>query len=320
MNTPPAAGGAARLDHWGVIRAQGDDAASFLHGQLTNGVTSLDGRSARLAGYCSAKGRLLASFIVWRAADGSVLLACHASLLAATLKRLAMFVMRAKCTLVDASAELPLWGLAAAGAQAACPGLAVWGQVETEDGATVIRLPDGDGMARALRIGSAPPVESESAMPAISATTWAWLEVASGLPTIEAATADRFVPQMLNFELVGGVDFAKGCYPGQEVVARSQYRGTVKRRMFRFDCDAPVAPGQEVFDAADPSQPAGMVCNAASWPGEELGNGKQRWSLLAEVKLAAQAAGHLHLGAADGPVLTAAALPYALPSLDDAAA
>jgi folate-binding protein YgfZ len=140
----------------------------------------------------------------------------------------------------------------------------------------------------------------------LESVTWHWLEVSSGLPLIEAATVDQFVPQMVNFELIGGVDFKKGCYPGQEVVARSQYRGTLKRRMFLFDVPAAAQPGQELFHSADPGQPAGLVANAAASP-----DGGSR--ILAEVKLAALDHGSLHLGAADGPVLTQRELPYAVP-------
>jgi folate-binding protein YgfZ len=142
--------------------------------------------------------------------------------------------------------------------------------------------------------------------PAIGLDQWRWLEVQSGIPTIEPATVDQFVPQMLNFEIVGGVDFQKGCYPGQEVVARSQYRGTIKRRMFLFDCDAAAAAGQEIFHSDDPGQPAGMIVNAAQGP-------SGIWSVLAEAKLAALASGSLRLGTVDGPLLHTRPLPYALP-------
>jgi folate-binding Fe-S cluster repair protein YgfZ len=111
---------------------------------------------------------------------------------------------------------------------------------------------------------------------------------------------------MLNFELVGGVNFQKGCYPGQEIVARSQYRGTVKRRTFLFDVDAAAAPGQEVFHSADPGQPAGQVANAAP---RVDGTGA---SVLVEIKLAALEGGDIHLGSADGPVLAQRELPYAV--------
>jgi len=281
--------GAARLTDWGVIRASGLDAASFLQSQLTQDVLGLDAQRACLAGWCSAKGRLLASLVVWRPTPDEVLMACSADVMPSVLKRLSMFVLRAKCRLGDASAQLPLWGVAGA---AAC--VAPWRRA---DG--LIGLPPAHGVARALFVGDDP------ALPALGAAAWSWLEVASGVPRIVAATAEQFVPQMVNFEVVGGVNFQKGCYPGQEVVARSQYRGTMKRRAFVFESPAAAAPAQEVFHSDDREQPAGMVANAASWQGRHL--------LLAEVKLAALDGGALHLGSADGPVLTRADMPYAVP-------
>jgi folate-binding protein YgfZ len=286
--------GAVRLADWGVIRAAGADAATFLQSQLTQDVRGLDAERATLAGWCSAKGRLLASFVVWRPDPETVLLACSADVLPAVLRRLSMFVLRAKCKLSDASAEWPLWGVA--GGASPPP----W----RREGAR-IGLPGAQGVARALHVGDAPP-----GLPSLDAPAWAWLEVTSGLPRITAATVEQFVPQMINLELVGGVDFQKGCYPGQEVVARSQYRGTLKRRAFVFDVAAAAAPGQELFHSADAQQPAGMVVNAASWQG--------RHRVLAEVKLAALAAGSLHLGDAAGPALVRIEMPYAVP-LDAAA-
>ncbi|MDH4061444.1 MAG: folate-binding protein [Aquincola sp.] len=296
--TPPQ--GVSRLDEWGVIRATGPDAAAFLHGQLTNDIEHLETGVARLAGYCSAKGRLLASFVVWRPAPDEVLLACSADLLPATLKRLSMFVLRAKCRLSDASGDFALYGLA--GAPAAATGLRP-GESRSDAGRHTIRLADVDGVARAMLAqpaGDAPP-----AYPPLEAGSWQWLEAASGVPRIVAATSEQFVPQMVNLELVGGVNFQKGCYPGQEVVARSQYRGTLKRRAFLFTLPVPARPGQELFDAADPGQPAGMVVNAASWRGSTL--------VLAEVKLAAVGQEPLRLGSADGPALDPVALPYEVP-------
>jgi tRNA-modifying protein YgfZ len=291
--------GAARLSHWGVIRATGADAASFLHSQLTNDFASLGAHQARLAGYCSAKGRLLASFIAWKSAPDEILLACHASVLPATLKRLSMFVLRAKCKLSDASAELPLVGVV--GDDALVSGLATWGKRD-DAGRQVIRLPDAAGVTRALV--ASPMADMPLELPLAA---WQWLDVQSGVPAIEFATVEQFVPQMLNFELVGGVNFQKGCYPGQEIVARAQYRGTVKRRTFLFDVDAQAAAGQEVFHSADPGQPAGLVACAAPRPD---GRGA---SALVEVKLASLGQGTLHLGSADGAVLQRRELPYAVP-------
>jgi folate-binding protein YgfZ len=147
---------------------------------------------------------------------------------------------------------------------------------------------------------------------ALSNDAWRWVELQAGVAWIEPATVDQFVPQMLNLEVVGGVDFKKGCYPGQEVVARSQYRGTLKRRAFLFDLPAgsQAAPGQEIVDPDGPSQPVGMVVNAAAQPG---GHGA---SLLAELKLVALAradAGALRLVDANGPALQRRELAYAVP-------
>ena len=300
--------GAVALSHWGVIRAHGTDAVKFLQGQLTNDVALLGTSQARLAGFCSAKGRLQANFVVWKAGQDEVLLACSASVLHATLKRLSMFVMRAQCKLTDATADLPVWGLTGDAALPLVSGTAVWDKSGDASGNTVIRLPDANAQVRCLQVGT--PVSSAATL---SLDDWRWLEVQSGLPVIEASTAEKFVPQMLNYELVGGVDFQKGCYPGQEIVARSQYRGTIKRRMFLFDIDGEATPGQEVFHSNDPDQPAGMVVNAAPRPGAGNSDQTQAFSALVEVKLAALGDGTLHLGAVDGAVLVRRDLPYEVP-------
>jgi len=303
---------AVRLSHWGVIRAKGEDAASFLNGQLTQEALKLDLGQARLAGYCSPKGRLLASFVMWRSAPDEIALACSADLLATTLKRLSMFVMRAKCKLSDASAEIALWGVALPGllhGDAAHPVPASPYATSPVAGGTAIRLADAAGATRVLWAAPAdatPPWDTTS-----QADVWDWLEVQSGVPRIVAGTAEAFVPQMVNLELVGGVNFQKGCYPGQEIVARSQYRGTLKRRMVLAEGDADAVPGAEVFAAADPGQPAGQVVLAARLPHPE---GGARHAALVEVKRALTDAGELRLGTADGPLLRLRELPYAIPA------
>ncbi|HZE90252.1 MAG TPA: folate-binding protein [Rhizobacter sp.] len=300
--------GSVVLTHWGVIAARGADAASFLHSQLTSSFSPLGLSQARLAGYCSAKGRLLASFVGWKTSPEEILLACSADILAPTMKRLSMFVLRSKCKLSDVSAEIRLVGLAGPSATAWLGDVApdaTWLKAEL-NAASLIRLPDAAGAVRYL--WAAPADTALPDLPALAPATWKAAEVASGVPTIEAATVDQFVPQMLNFELLGGVDFQKGCYPGQEIVARSQYRGTVKRRTFLFNAAAPAAAGQEIFHSADPGQPAGMVVNAA--PALQPGAGS---SLLVELKLAALDGGNLHLGSIEGAALTLAQLPYAVP-------
>jgi folate-binding protein YgfZ len=142
-------------------------------------------------------------------------------------------------------------------------------------------------------------------LPALPRDTWSWLEVRSGVARVVAATADHFVPQMLNLELVGGVDFRKGCYPGQEVVARSQYRGTLKRRTVMVEASGPLAPGAEVFHPSDPSQPAGEVVLAAPGPQGE-------WSALVEVKRSMLDDG-LNFRS-EGVDMRVVELPYALPA------
>ena len=296
MNQSISLSGTAALTHWGVIRAQGADAVSFLQGQLTQDVAALGTQRAALAGYCSPKGRLLASFVVCQPAVDEVLLLCHISVLAATLKRLQMFVMRAKCKLTDATAELPLFGAAGDAAMALVVDVPIWGR--TEDG---LRLPDAQGAARAVLI--APKV---TPLPSLSLDAWQWLEVRSAIATIEAATVDQFVPQMLNYEQLGAVNFQKGCYPGQEIVARSQFRGTIKRRAYLFECDGPLQVAQEVFHSGDSEQPAGLVVNAAANPD---GSG---FSALVEVKMASLEGGSLHVGSAEGALLHLRALPYAM--------
>ncbi len=304
MTLPSPSSLAVPLSHWGVIRAVGAEAAQFLNGQLTQDVQSLGLGQARLAGYCSAKGRLLASFVIWKPGDEEVLLACHASVLAATLKRLSMFVLRAQCKLSDASSEAALVGVTGERAQFATEGLAVWGQ-RADANDTWIRLPDVAGIARAWKVTKA---AAPQAADPLALAAWQQLEVDSGIVTIEAATADLFVPQMLNFELIGAVNFQKGCYPGQEVVARSQYRGTTKRRTFLFAADGPVTAGQEVFHSGDPTQPAGLVASAAPAPD---GNATSlAHHALVEVKLAVLDGGTLHLGSPDGALLMPCPMPY----------
>ncbi len=295
-----AFGGFVRLTDWALLRAHGADAAAFLQSQLTQDVVGLQTGEARLSGYCTAKGRLLASFIVWRMRAEEFGLLCSADLAAAVRKRLSMYVLRARCRVDDASGEWSVFGLAGAAAQRLADGAQPWHTCQ-QGAQWFIGLPPVEQVPRWLLVQ---PAEVQvPALPALDTQAWGWLEVMSGVPRVTAATAEQFVPQMINFELVGGVHFQKGCYPGQEVVARSQYRGTVKRRMHLFATNGSALPGQEVFHSDDPAQPAGMVVNAAEVAGLPS-------RLLAEVKLAVLDSGSLHLGSADGPLLQRMPLPY----------
>lgn len=321
MHNEPTSGwvpeGVLRLRDWGLMTATGPDSASFLNGQLTQDLVQLPHGQTRLAGYCSAKGRLLATFWAWRTGSDSFALACSADLLAPTLKRLSMFVLRAKCKLATGTPDQDLFGLAgsavarwwaqAGGEPASLPAP---GHCVQHGAAWMVRLPDVEGVPRALLIQ--PVLQPPPALPALSDRDWAWLEVRSGIARVTLSTVEQFVPQMVNLELTGGVHFHKGCYPGQEVVARSQYRGTLKRRAYLWALQAPgaeVQPGDAIYAADDPGQPAGTVALAAPVPGQPGG-----WELLAETKIAAAEASALHLGSADGPRLQPLPLPYPLPA------
>lgn len=306
------------LPQFGVIDVAGDDAATFLHSQLTNDIEHLDAASARLSGYCSPKGRLLGSFLAWRAGHGVRLLVSK-DVQPAVQKRLSMFVLRAKAKLTDASDTLAVVGFAGdvrdalSGIFDALPD-GVHVKVDGPAG-TLIRVPDAAGRKRYLWIGPRAEVDARIAalggtLPVVSPAVWDWLDIRAGEPRITQPAVEQFVPQMVNFDVIGAVNFRKGCYPGQEIVARSQYRGTIKRRTalahVAGETDT-VHAGVELFHSDDPGQPCGMIVNAAAAPAGGV-------DALVEIKLAALDNGTVHLGSADGPVLAFDALPYAWPT------
>lgn len=305
-----------------IIAVTGEDAASFLHGQLTNDVEHLGNAEARLAGYCSPKGRLMASFLMWRNAE-TVFLQLPSELRAALQKRLSMFVLRAKARLSDVSADTAnavVLGIGGVRGQAALQSVlgtlppAPYTRIDHALG-TVIRLADAFGAARYQWLTSAET--AQDVLPALRSTlalgnsdAWRLSEIHAGIPQITLKTQEQFVPQMINYELIGGVNFKKGCYPGQEIVARSQYLGKLKRRAALASIDAPeAAAGDEVFDVADPDQPCGMIVNAAP-------NGAGGVDALVELKLAALEQGDIRLGSATGPALRFKPMPYALDALE----
>ncbi|MFL6694044.1 MAG: YgfZ/GcvT domain-containing protein, partial [Ramlibacter sp.] len=256
---------------------------------------------ARLAAFCNAKGRMLASFVVVARSPDEILLVTSRDLLAPTLKRLSMFVLRAKAKLTDATPEFDLRGLAGSAA-ALSEGLAPWGKRESGP-AQVVRLYPAEGQPRALWVAPAGTQVPQGS--ALSVEAWLWGEVRSGIAPVTAATVEAFVPQMLNYESVGGVNFKKGCYPGQEVVARSQFRGTLKRRAFVVHADRALQAGQDVFHASDPEQPCGLVAAAAPAPGGGF-------DAIVAIQLSAAQDGQLTAGSPAGPPLTLLPLPYAL--------
>jgi folate-binding protein YgfZ len=269
------------LDHLGLIAVTGADAASFLQNQLTAEVQSLGPNEARLAGLCSTKGRLLATFLCWRNESGFTL-QIERELLAPTLKHLGRYVLRAKAKLEDVTGQFSVFGLAGNRREIALkarfealPGVA-WA-IESGPAGTLIRVPDSVGLPRWLWIaprGPNEPQPDDDGGPNLAdSSIWRWLEIRAGLPHVTAATQDRFVPQMINFEALGGVSFKKGCYPGQEIVARSQYLGKLKRRttVARTTGDAGATGGLAgsdvvMLDGEKAGEPVGAVVNAEASP------------------------------------------------------
>jgi tRNA-modifying protein YgfZ len=307
----------------GVIRVQGADAVKFLQGQLTQDVALLGLSEARLAAWCSAKGRMLASFVVLKNTQDDILLLCSASVLPATLKRLQMFVLRAQCKLLDATALFDVQGLTGQKVthlsintinSIATQSINTW-TISRNDAQITVQLPAGMhagvDVRRALCIT---PTDAPAAVPADASAlaVWSYLEVTTGIAHITAPIADAFVPQMLNYESVGGVNFKKGCYPGQEVVARSQFRGTLKRRGYIVSSTQPLAAGQEIFDSRDADQPCGLVASAAPLPAPRPTEDTAGWLAVVSMQTGAASSPRLALGAADGPQLVLQALPYAL--------
>ena len=278
--------GVVDLTEFGLLRVQGADAESFLQAQLTNDVASLQDGELRLAGYCSVKGRLMASFWVWRdrAAD-TFWLACSRDIAAPIARRLAMFVLRAKVKVEDASDAIGLLGILAVDGVARAPAIradalplpAVAISARLAAAIEPARLETAADVRIARALLPVPAAAREERLQAMRGAgsevlpmaAWRRLEVFSGIARIEAANQELFVPQMINFELVDGVNFRKGCYPGQEVVARSQYLGKLKRRAFLgLGAGEPPASGTDVFaPAAGSAEPVGQVVLAAPLAG-----------------------------------------------------
>ena len=318
-----------QLDDWSVITVTGPDATDFLQNQLTNSVKSIQVSSAgmvapvhthnRFAGYCSAKGRLMASFWITRQNVKNDLgeeipqyqLLISSDLAQALSKRLSMFVLRSKVKVIDQSASHKVFGLIDHDNQQQ-------GLLESlgTSGVQVAELPvvQADGIQYKRYIVTSNTEhniiqESAGDHQVAALKMWNWLEIQSGIPRITHLTYEQFVPQMVNMESLKGIDFQKGCYPGQEVVARSQYRGTIKRRLQigYVNSNSGIAIGTEIFHSEDPSQPCGMVVLSGSHPDNDT-----RLDLQVECKLEALERGSVHLGSPTGPAIQFMTLPYPL--------
>ncbi len=260
-----------------LLRVSGDDATEFLHNQFTNDVKALAVGGAQWSGWCTPKGRFLFTFVLARDAQGYLLL-LPAAFAEALAKRLRLFILRSKAKVEDVSATVPRHG--------------VWAGP----------LPEGAhplGPARGIVFGSAP-----AGRPATLAD-WTLSLIRDGIVQVVPGTQEEFVPQMANYDLVGGVSFKKGCYPGQEIVARTQYRGILKKRAVRVRADQALAPGESVYSTAFGEQSAGTVANVA--PSPEGG-----FEALVVAQLEAIAQKSLHHGSLAGPALEILPLPYAI--------
>ena len=311
---------ACSLAELAVIEIKGADAVSFIQGQVTNDIAGAPAGQARLAGYCTAQGRLLATLVMWRdpqthAQDEPAVRAIvRADIAAALIKRLGMFVLRAK-------ARLALLPLAVAGVTArtdACAALeSALGQplprlplhVLSNESGTWIAVPG----APVRRWWWVAPAATPQACETIAGelcpgdpNQWQVDDIEAGLPWIQAGTQDLFIPQTVNLDLIDGVSFTKGCYPGQEIVARSHYRGTLKRRMALGSLEGAIAgaidPGADLFDAHVAGEPCGRIINIATAHGVTVA--------LFEATFDALAHGALHATSPTGPLITPRALPY----------
>lgn len=303
----------ADLDYLGVIAVHGSDAGDFLQAQLSNDIKLCEEDRSQLSAYCTPKGRILGLMRIFRQGD-TFYLRLPADSLEAVLQRLRMYVLRADVTLEDVSENfccIGVSGTAAAEEISKAAGQAPAGinQVVRLDMGSVIRVPGiqprFEVYANSLEAAQACWDTLNVNGAPVGSPAWRLLEIQSGIPNIFAATSELFVPQMVNLQLVDGVSFKKGCYPGQEIVARMQYLGTLKRRMYLglIDQDEAVAPGDELYQASGDEQPVGRIVDAQPHP-------DGGFLALAVLQIKSADAADVHLGDANGPHFKQQALPY----------
>lgn len=308
---------AATLANSAIIKIEGADAQTFLHNQFTNDLRAVNERTSQLSSYCSPKGRILALFRIFKQGD-SYFMVMPAATAAPAIKRLRMFVLMSKVTITDLSGEMAHLGFS--GAESAERLQRLLGEmpdsvdgVRHHDGITVIRtpgpLPRFDLFGPRERIAA---LQQQLAAAAASAgdDEWELLDIHAAIPAIHPQNIEAFVPQMVNLQAINGLSFKKGCYPGQEIVARMQYLGKLKRRMYlaHTECGTPPAPATAIIAPASgegEEHKAGSVVMAQRNP---LGG----CDLLAVLEIEAAETGGLHLEAASGPVLSLLPLPYPL--------
>jgi len=286
---------------WVAVAVGGPDATTFLQGQFTNDVAGLDIGAAQWNGWCTPKGRLLANFALARLGPDDYRLLLPADVVAGIVRRLRMFVLRSKVVVSTSDTEVCI-GFHG-GSDLPGPGRAL-----ERDGAWLIGVPDGRVVAVCTSIAASGVwADATSRSTPVGSPVWNWLGIRAGMPVVTTATQDRFVPQMLLWEL-HGVSFRKGCYPGQEIVARMQYRGRPKERLYRARIAAVApAPGTPLYSQGFGEQACGTVVNAVQVPGEPA-------ELLAVLQVASAGGDHIGLTAdGAGPSLEILPLPYAVP-------
>jgi tRNA-modifying protein YgfZ len=295
-----------------VMRVAGPDAAAFLQGQLTSDVAALAAGTAQYSAWCSPKGRMLVNFILLRTEATIFELLLPLSMIDAVRKRLTMFVLRSKLTIEDTSAESVRIGVggptAAVALRAASIDAPAQFQLLTLDGGLIVAVPGGRYIAL-MQVAFAEQFWDRLASAARPAgfPVWQWLTIHAGIPIVTAATTDRLVPQMANWDALDGVSFRKGCYTGQEIVARTQYLGRLKERTFLAHVDGPPpGPGEKMYSPAFGEQSCGTVLNAAAAPGGGS-------DLVAALQIAATQSGDVRIGSPDGLEIVLLPLPYPLP-------
>ena len=290
------------LSHFGLIRATGVDAASFLHNQLTNDVNNLPNGHAQWNGWCAVKGRLLMTCVLWKIDDAYWLMMPRA-LVGSTIKRLRMFVLRSKVVLDDVSDELVRVGQLGAAQTAAQT------MTATQSDGTILLQLDNAATVRIAPAAQAIEHWNNSSSTKAPANTWDLHQIRQGVLTVLPETVEAFVPQMANFELAGGVSFKKGCYPGQEIVARTQYRGILKRRMVRVSvATTKIALGDRFYSPEFGDQACGEVANFAV-----TDDGGVEALVVAQVESIKGA--KMRMGAVDGLLAGVLTLPYEIPQL-----
>lgn len=287
------------LPQYSLLRFSGADAQAFLHNQLTCDVTALRMGGSTYGGYCTPKGRLLATFLLWLSADGYTML-LPAALMESIRKRLTMYVLRSKVKIEDLAPDLAcvgVFGTDAAQQISALGGMAPEHPHDalTHNGVTVIQLP----VQRCLAVLP----HARAAGMTDGSDIWSGFDVAAGIPFILPATQEEFVPQMVNLDLIGALSYTKGCYPGQEIVARTHYLGRLKQRMYRASVAAPAAAGDKLYCAELDGQSGGMIVNSA-----QTANGRS--DVLAVLRTEHVPSSAWHANSLQGPVLELASLPY----------